>query len=242
LQDDRHFLYHRNSTTSENAGLYLGSVDSKPEQQNVKRLLATGNIPIYSPSQDPRTGYVLFLREGTLMSQGFDNRKLELTGEAVPVAEGVGNYFTQGFFSASATGVLVFRSGGTGGNRQYTWFDRQGKNLGAALEPGLYSALSLSPDGIQVAGDRQIEGAQQDIWLLQLASRVSTQFTFDPALDDNPIWSPDSSHVAFSSGRDGGRDLYQKVSTGAGKDELLLKSPELKVPKDWSRDGKFRST
>jgi len=182
---------------------------------------------------------VLFLREGVLMAQTFDLGKLALTGEAVFVAEGVGSFFTRGYFSASTTGVLAFRRGGIGGNRQYTWYDRQGKNLGAALEPGLYADLSLSPDGARVVGDRSAVGAPPDIWILDFARGVSTQFTFDPAQDINPVWSPDGSRIVFSSQREGSRNLYQKVSTGAGSDELLLKSPEDKRPKDWSRDGKY---
>jgi dipeptidyl aminopeptidase/acylaminoacyl peptidase len=34
-------------------------------------------------------------------------------------------------------------------------------------------------------------------------------------------------------------DLYQKVSSGAGKDELLLKSSNVKLPTSWSQDGRF---
>jgi Tol biopolymer transport system component len=90
-----------------------------------------------------------------------------------------------------------------------------------------------------VVGDRGVGGATPDIWILDFVRGVSTQFTFDPAADTNPVWSPDGSHIAFSSTREGSRNLYQKVSTGAGTDELLLKSPEEKRPKDWSRDGKY---
>jgi serine/threonine protein kinase/Tol biopolymer transport system component len=239
LPDQQHFLYRRNSSALENSGLYLGSLDAKPEQPVGRPLLLSQGDAVYAPSSIPNTGYLLFLREGTLMAQNFDTTKLEFTGEAVPLAEGVGNNFTRGFFSAALTGALVFRGGGMGGNRQYTWFDRQGKNLGAALEPGVYSDLSLSPDGARAVGDRAVSGAPSDLWILDFARGVSTQFTFDPAADNNPVWSPDGTHIAFDSVREGSRNLYQKVSTGAGTDELLLKSPEDKRPKDWSRDGKY---
>ena len=51
--------------------------------------LASNSQPVYTPSADPSTGYLLFMREGTLMAQPFDNRRLELKGQAVPVAEQV---------------------------------------------------------------------------------------------------------------------------------------------------------
>ena len=35
------------------------------------------------------------------------------------------------------------------------------------------------------------------------------------------------------------RDLYQKPSSGAGAEELLVESPQIKIPNDWSADGRF---
>jgi Tol biopolymer transport system component len=58
-------------------------------------------------------------------------------------------------------------------------------------------------------------------------------------VDEFPIWSPDGSRIVFDSNRDGQRNLYQKATSGAGNEELLLKSDELKVPYDWSSDGRF---
>lgn len=60
-------------------------------------------------------GRLLYLKEDTLMSQPFDLRRLEATGEAVPVAEGiltVGSPNRQGVFSVSANGLMVFQAGG----------------------------------------------------------------------------------------------------------------------------------
>jgi dipeptidyl aminopeptidase/acylaminoacyl peptidase len=43
----------------------------------------------------------------------------------------------------------------------------------------------------------------------------------------------------FSSGRDGGQDVYRRLSTGAAHDERLLQTPRTKYPNSWSRDGRF---
>ena len=40
LPDGRHFLYLRRSGRAENAGIYVGSIDVKPEQQSLKRVKA----------------------------------------------------------------------------------------------------------------------------------------------------------------------------------------------------------
>ena len=109
LPDGRHFVYGRGTTAG--GGIYLGSLDTKPEEQPRKSLLADTSAVVYAPSSDPAVGYLLFVRgaattgaAGTLMAQQFDTRRLELTGEAVPVAEQVSNLA----FSASTTGVLVY--------------------------------------------------------------------------------------------------------------------------------------
>ena len=62
--------------------VYVGALDS----HDVKLLLRSNSAAVYSPS-----GYVLFLRETTLMAQPFDLSTLSMRGEAVAVAEGVGS-------------------------------------------------------------------------------------------------------------------------------------------------------
>ena len=58
-------------------------------------------------------------------------------------------------------------------------------------------------------------------------------------MDIFAVWSPNGGRIVFASNRDGAFDLYQKVSTGAAGEELLLKSSENKYPTDWSSDGRF---
>jgi Tol biopolymer transport system component len=121
-----------------------------------------------------------------------------------------------------------------------TWFDRQGKKLGTIGEPGVYRTLTISPDGKRVAVERTDPQTQnKDIWLLEVASGGATRFTSDPGWDAFPTWSPDSSRIVFTSNRSGVYDLYQKASSGGGKEELLYQSTEGKGPTSWSPDGKF---
>ena len=107
LPDGRHFIYLRLSGTPENNGVYIGSLDARPEQQDSKRLVATVYGTAYVPSSGASSDQLLFFRDGTLMAQPFDARQLELSGEPVTVAEQVGSFLEGGFFSASTNGVLV---------------------------------------------------------------------------------------------------------------------------------------
>ena len=166
LPDGRHFLYLRASSIPENSGVYVGSLNTKPEEQDSRRLLATTSGPVYVPSSDSDSGQVLFLRQGTLMAQPFDAHRLELSGEAVPVAAQVGSFLDYGFFSASNNGVLVYRSA-VGEDYQLKWFDRQGRVLGTVAEPGRYKSMALSPDGRRVAVSRTNpeNTPNWDVWL-----------------------------------------------------------------------------
>jgi Tol biopolymer transport system component len=242
LPDGRHFLYYRSSATPENAGTYVGSIDAEPGEQDSKQPLVS-EAALYAPSSDSIPGQLLFLRRETLLAQPFDPTRLQLSGEPVPVAEPVGSYLAYGFFSISANGVLVYQTRAQ--DFQLTWLDRQGNAIGRVLEPGPYTSLAVSADGMRAMVSRNdpIEGAPfWNLWLLDLSRGTSKRFTSAVGSNNYPVWSPDGSRIAFASSRGGGTaalNLYQKLASGAKDEEVLLRSSETKIPTSWSRDGRF---
>jgi len=184
-------------------------------------------------------GWLLFLRQGTLVARRFNATAGELTGDPITVADSVGFdvWNSAGAFSLSRDGIVAYRSIGTG-RRQLTWFNRTGTAIGTLGAPDENELVDpvLSPDGRRVAAHRTVQG-NTDIWLFD-AGRT-TRFTFDAGRDLFPIWSPDGRFVAFDSNRSGHRYFYQKRSDLSGAEVPLLESPEDKVLNDWSPDGQF---
>jgi eukaryotic-like serine/threonine-protein kinase len=241
LPDGRHFLYLRTSNISESSGVYVGSLNTRPEEQSSRRVLTTTSGPVYVPSSDFESGQVLFLRRGTLMAQPFDAQRLEFSGEAVQVATQVSSFLDYGFFSASNNGVLVYRSA-IGEDYQLKWLDRQGKLLGTVAEPGGYKSMALSPDGRRVAVSRinPENTPNWDVWLVDVERNTSTRLTYEQVRASFPVWSADGSSVIFGSAHGGDVDLYLKLASGAGHERLLLKSTAgNNFATSSSRDGCF---
>jgi eukaryotic-like serine/threonine-protein kinase len=233
LPDGQHFLYFARSAQDDESAIYVRSLDSKL----TKHLLRAHSSVAYSPP-----GYLLFVREATLMGQRFDVEKLELQGEQFPVVENMVRNPVNGraMFSVSEDGVLVHRIGGVS-NNQLIWFDRAGKQLEAITTPGSYNAPSLSPDESRVALSRADQTSPgSDIWLFEL-TRLGAQlrFTSDHASDRTPTWSPNGSHIVFASTREGLTNLYKKPVAEGGAEEALLTAGESRLSPDWSPDGQF---
>ena len=224
LPNGRHFLFFVRNAQPEDSAIYVGTLESK----NTTRLLQVHSSVAYAPP-----GYLLFVRENTLLAQGFDADTLQLKGDAFPVAEQtVRNPITgRAMFSVSETGVLLLRPGDIN-NTQLIWFDRTGKLLGALTPPGGYNAPALSPDEKKIAVTRS-----GDIWLIDLERGTQIRLTADPANDSYPAWYPSGDRVLFLSTRNGASGIYQKPLNGTSPEEPLVSSAELKYTPQWSPDG-----
>ena len=232
LPDGKHFIFYVGDV-----GIYLGTLGSKEK----RRLVAATTEAYYAPpvagSED---GHLLFLRETTLMAQALNARSFNPTGDAFPIAEGVGYMANHGFFSVSSSGALAYLAGGAGVNLQLGWFDRDGKLLGPVGPRANYLDFALSPDATRVAvSQRDLGGGNVSIWLLDLIRGIPTRFTSGAYADRRPIWSPDGSRVAFASVQEYSSDIYQKDANGSGTETVLVKSRNNKFPLDWSADGQY---
>jgi Tol biopolymer transport system component len=233
LPDGKHFLYVFGSSDPPSGGTYFASLDGTQ-----KRLVIGGNtFAMYA------SGFLLYLREGTLMAQAFDAERGRLKGDPPHrVAERVARAggFIHPSFDVSETGILIYRTSSDAHEKRLTWFDRTGKNQGVTGEARDYWDVRLSPDGQRLASNAGVPTAE--IWVDDLARAVHTRLTIDPHADHGvPVWSPDGNRIAFAVQGDKVRKgIYQTYSNGGGGQELLLSdSDRLIWPTSWSRDGRF---
>jgi Tol biopolymer transport system component len=97
--------------------------------------------------------------------------------------------------------------------------------------------VALSPDGRRVTAVRGDEHGNFDLWMHEVARNSSIRFTFDPAQDLLPVWSPDSRRIFFDSLRGAG-GLYEKDASSATEEKLLLKAAPGEELFPWSFDGR----
>jgi len=232
LPDGRRFLFFMGFGNAATRGVYVGTL----EGDEPTRVLEAETAATYAPP-----GVLLLVRQGVLVALGFDPTQGVVSGEPVPVAQGVGSDpgVARGTFAVSATGVLAHRAGGAE-RRQLVWVDRAGTVRGTVGPPddNALGNPELAPDGRRVAVQRSVQG-NVDVWLIEVGRGVSSRFTFDASSDGEALWSPDGRRVGFRSTRNAVMDLFEKPASGAADEQPLLVTAEPNTPLAWSPDGRL---
>jgi Tol biopolymer transport system component len=258
LPDGRHFLYLAMLGTQQQRPLnepisldnlrstFVGSLDSTDRSLILRGALRT----TYG------SGYLLFLRDATLMAQRFDPKALRLSGDPVPVAEGIASNSGNGrtAVNLSNSGVLTYRTAViTGGRSVLAWFDRTGRRLGSLGALANYLEMQISPDAHSVAAliaNRTVGAAvvspgpqSADIWLLDLArNAIATRLTVpSEQLKAGIAWSPDGSRLVFGAiGQNlQGGGVYGISAAAPESAERFSTSERGQRPTSWSPDGRF---
>ncbi len=211
--------------------------------------LATGKLTRFDqPGSNPRyvsSGHVVVAtRSGTLLAVPFDPSRLEITGSAVPVADGLvvgpGGGARMGM---SRDGAFAYVSGPVA-LRELVMVDRAGRARVLPAGPQAYIAPRVSPDGRQIAVEvDELDLVNSDVWVYDMAQHTRTRLTFDQSAH-RPIWTPDGRRIVYSRGQFGQGDLSWIPADGSGPAELLLVAPEDQWAGDVTPDGRtllFRS-
>ena len=229
LPDGRHFLF-LNLGHESKPGIYLGSLDSKEVTQVNSEISGA----VYA------SGYLLFVRDQTLVAQPFDPESRKLSGEAVPVFDNIrfAPPIWLGAFSVSAKGHLLAVATKPREMRRLTWFDRGGKVLGTLGEPSDLSNHRLSPDGKKVAMLRGTTGKALALWVLDVERGVFSALTKEDLSDHGAgiAFSPDSERIAFSGIASRMAEIHAIPAGGGAESGLVEQGASVS---DWSRDGQY---
>jgi Tol biopolymer transport system component len=196
-----------------------------------RRPLVRGASPHYLP-----TGHLVYARAGTLMAVPFDASTLRVTGEAVPVLDGVLEA-SRGLahVTLSRLGSIAYVPGGLlHRETQLVWVARDGLETPVGIPPRRYFHPRVSPDGSRMA--LEIEGDQAGVWVADLRRGTMSRFSTTEAR--NAIWSPDGARLTFEGGGTERHDLFWKRADGTGADEPLASTKAARnTPTSWAPDG-----
>ena len=183
---------------------------------------------------------VLYVREQTLVAQRIDVSTGTLTGEPIPIAEGLGtDSVGLAAFSASRTGVLAYRTGSIVGGR-LVWVDRKGAVIEEFGEPGDFGDSEISPDGRWLVYTLDLPNSGRDLWVRDLKRGVSSRLTFTTGRERGPLFSADSRRVIFSRSDEGtGQSIVSRSVDGTGDETILLESEVPVSPQSISADGEL---
>jgi serine/threonine-protein kinase len=209
-----------------------------------KTLITGGSDPRYLP-----TGHLLYARGGMLFVTPFDLKRLAVTGNGMPVIEGVARPIlgraSSGVAQAdvSVNGSIVYVPGPaspTSEPPRLVIVDRAGNVTALKVPTGFYERPRVSPDGTQLALAEDSNGAT--ISIQDLTRDTSMRPLTFPGDGRNryPVWSPDGTHIAFQSDREGAPAIFRQRSDGSTKAERLTTPDQgtAHVPESWSSDGK----
>jgi Tol biopolymer transport system component len=234
LADGKHFLYlARQPSEKEPSGVYVGSLEG-----NFRKKVMDGT----SNAQYVQPGYLLFVKDETLLAQRFKLSTLSVEGDAIPLATDVlrltGSLWDG--VTASHNGKIVYSPDGFESDLEYTVTDRTGNTLSTFRANGTTAMLRVSPDGkkvavVEITGPKATAG----VWIHELASHLSTRLVFTDAFYGSPAWSPDGTQVAFASTKSGPFNMYVKALSGGAEEKSIHTSPDDERPRSWSPDGKY---
>ena len=215
------------------------------------RFKDAGRVMLAEPGKPPRLvlaaassvqyvdpGYLVFVKEGSLLAQRFDARSGMVSGVPFSIADHV-RYFMStaaGSFATSRGGALAYQV--YDDVHRLVWFDRSGRELGTVGSPGKHHDLRISRDGRPILFDRAQEDlGTYDVWSYDAERNVETRVTSSPESEFSPIWLPGGKSLLYSVVRGSNPRLVRR-DLATGREETLLPEGGFQMAGDISPDGK----
>ncbi len=189
------------------------------------------------------TGHLVFARENRLLAVPFDRGRREVTGQAVPVLDGVArsihimhDEFDVGAcqLTFSSTGLMAYAPGffhPLPPNRLVA-VDRQGMEEVLAAEPLVYFLVRAAANGRRLLAG--VGGRGYDVWTIDLERGSSRPQLLSGAT--LPIWGPGPDEFTYGMA---GSIYVNTVDSDPEKAERLPIEIADPLPNSWSPDRKF---
>jgi dipeptidyl aminopeptidase/acylaminoacyl peptidase len=186
------------------------------------------------------TGHVVYARRDELFAVPFDLDRLQVSGQAVRLADAVRNDGEGSNYAVSDVGELVYLPGSAQRyERRLVWVARDGRVEPLAAPPREYNGNAvISPDGRLAAVD--VETGTYGIWLYDFSRATLTPLTTGNGSSQAPRWTPDGKRIVYRGTRTGFRNLWWKTVEDTMIEERLASGEGIQTPGSWSADGTRR--
>jgi len=230
------FLYTSVFVNRVESKVYLSSL-ARPAEKT--ELLEVPSNVSYFPASEPRDGgYLVYQGPGSVMAVRFDKRAKKVVGAPVSVGPSAASDIWRGSADLSVSkrdGSLIYRTGTGFQKRRLRLLDPAGKLLESSENEELFRFPAWSPDGKSVAvGITDSRTGVESIWIFDQRLRNPRKFSRGAAAEFAPVWSPDSTHIAFVRGT----NIFTGPVSGIGEVRQITKSTTPKTTSSWTPDGR----
>lgn len=189
-----------------------------------------------------RSGHLLYAQGTRLFAVAFDVDRLEVRGQPVAVVEGVMGFKVSGAsaFDVSDNGTLSYIAGQLENQEvPMLWMRRNGTTTPMRAAPRDWRDPRVSPDGTRIAFYLD-DGRHIILYTYEWARDFTTKLTFGP-IDSNPVWSPDSRTLVFSSTPSASQlaNLYWRPADASGEPHRLTESRDRQHATSWHPSGRY---
>ena len=187
------------------------------------KVIDAGTSPAHVSS-----GYLVFFRDGAMLVAPFDRDRLQTSGAATKVVEGVGVSASGApMLAVAASGSVAYVSGTSASH--LVWVARNGTEEPLSDVARQFILPRLAPGGKQL-----VVSAGEDLWLQDTHRPALTKLTTEATTGNAyPVWTRDGTRVVFRTNA----GLYVVDADGSGRLKRIPETSGGDYPNSITPDG-----